>query len=84
MISNYLSGNDAIMIGRNNEVWRTQYMREWAALQDAKDEGLEEGKFLAYLDMVNNGDISIEKAASRLGVTPEEFKKKMDEALSVV
>ncbi len=84
--------DEAVMIGRTNEVWRTQYMREWVALQDAKDEGRdegrvegrEEGKFLAYLEMVNNGDISIEKAASRLRITPEEFKKKMDEMLTVV
>ena len=64
-------------------------MREWVALQDAKDEGREEGReegqLLAYMELVKDGDISIEKAASRFGISPEKFRKMMDEkSLSVV
>ena len=47
-------------------------------------DGIDEGRFLAYFDLVRDGDISIEKAASKLGISSEEFKKKMDEMLSVV
>lgn len=75
--------DEAVMIGRRNELWRTQYMREWVALQDAKDEGREEGReegqLLAYMELVKDGDISIEKAASRFGISPEKFRKMMDE-----
>ena len=36
--------NEAVEIGRKNEIWRTQYMKELVLLQDAKEEGREEGK----------------------------------------
>ena len=40
---------------------------------------------LAYMELVKDGDISIEKAASRFGISPEKFRKMMDEkSLSVV
>ena len=35
--------DEAVTVGRRNEKWRTQYMKEWVLLQDAKDEGREEG-----------------------------------------
>ncbi|MBR1440838.1 MAG: Rpn family recombination-promoting nuclease/putative transposase [Lachnospiraceae bacterium] len=35
---------NAVAKARKNEVWRTQYMKEWVVLQDAKDEGREEGR----------------------------------------
>ncbi len=35
---------NAVTKARKNEVWRTQYMKEWVVLQDAKDEGREEGR----------------------------------------
>ncbi len=35
---------NAVNKGRKNAIWRTQYMKEWVILQDAKDEGREEGR----------------------------------------
>lgn len=35
--------DEAVVKGRKNEVWRTQYMKEWVVIQDARDEGIEEG-----------------------------------------
>ena len=34
----------AVNKARRNEVWRTEYMKEWVVLMDAKDEGREEGR----------------------------------------
>ena len=34
----------AVAKARKNEVWRTQYMKEWVVIQDARDEGYEEGR----------------------------------------
>ncbi len=36
----------AVVKGRKNEVWRTQYMKEWVVLQDAREEGRQEGRDL--------------------------------------
>ena len=33
----------AVAKARRNEVWRTQYMKEWVVIQDARDEGYEDG-----------------------------------------
>ena len=33
----------AVMKARINEAWRTQYMKEWVVIQDARDEGYEDG-----------------------------------------
>ncbi len=33
----------AVDKGRKNAIWRTQYMKEWVIIQDAKEEGREEG-----------------------------------------
>ena len=33
----------AVDKGRKNALWRTQYMKEWVIIQDAKEEGIEEG-----------------------------------------
>ena len=33
----------AVTKARSNEIWRTQYMKEWVVIQDARDEGREEG-----------------------------------------
>ena len=33
---------NAVNKGRKNAIWRTQYMKEWVVIQDAKDEGKEE------------------------------------------
>ncbi|MCR4691565.1 MAG: hypothetical protein K5739_09500 [Lachnospiraceae bacterium] len=35
---------EAVSKGRKNEIWRSQYMKEWVIIQDAKEEGREEGR----------------------------------------
>ena len=34
---------EAVDKGRKNALWRTQYMKEWVVIQDARDDGFEEG-----------------------------------------
>ena len=36
--------DEAVVKGRKNEMWRSQYMKEWVVLQDAREEGREEGR----------------------------------------
>ncbi len=36
--------NSAVAKAHMNEIWRTQYMKEWAVIQDARDEGFEDGR----------------------------------------
>ena len=36
--------NSAVAKAHKNEIWRTQYMKEWVVIQDARDEGREEGR----------------------------------------
>ena len=35
--------NSAVAKARRNEIWRAQYMKEWVVIQDARDEGFEDG-----------------------------------------
>ena len=35
--------DSAVTKARSNEIWRTQYMKEWVVIQDARDEGYEDG-----------------------------------------
>ncbi|MCR5254880.1 MAG: Rpn family recombination-promoting nuclease/putative transposase [Acetatifactor sp.] len=51
----------AVDKGRKNEVWRTQYMKEWVIYQDAKAEGREEER------------IEIVEGLLARGKTPEEI-----------
>ena len=36
--------NSAVAKAYKNEIWRTQYMKEWVVIQDARDEGYEDGR----------------------------------------
>ena len=49
--------------------------REEMIRRDAR----EDGQFIAYLDLVNDGIISIETAASKLGISIENFEEKMNQ-----
>ena len=45
-----------------------------------KAEGVIEGKAEAYYSLVQDGDISVEKAAEKLEISVEEFEKRMEKA----
>ena len=44
-------------------------------MKESREEGREEGQRIMLVAMVKDGEIKIESAARRLGITPEEFKK---------
>ena len=56
-------------------------MRRWEELAmeraEAKEEGREEGRTLEIYSMVQDGDISPERGARRLGITVEVLKDRM-------
>ena len=47
--------------------------------QKIKEEGREEGKILVLTDLVRAGDLSVEKAAEKPGMTIDEFEKHLRE-----
>lgn len=66
-----------------NKEWRPEYMTLYEQMEldieARKSEWLEEGKVLAYIDMIQNGIILPEKAAELLGMTVDEFNQKVEE-----
>ena len=36
--------DQAVFKGRKNEIWRSEFMKEWVIIQEAKEEGREEGR----------------------------------------
>ena len=46
-----------------------------ALAEDSKEEGRKEGKILAYLEMVKDGLLTLNEAATRLNITEEKLKK---------
>ncbi|MCR5774157.1 MAG: Rpn family recombination-promoting nuclease/putative transposase [Lachnospiraceae bacterium] len=72
--------DEAVVRGRSNELWRTQYMKEWVIIQDAKDEGVEEGikqgreegLYNAVQNLMKNMGVTFEKALDILEVQGKE------------
>ncbi|MBP3296460.1 MAG: Rpn family recombination-promoting nuclease/putative transposase [Lachnospiraceae bacterium] len=71
--NNKLTGKieQAVDKGRKNALWRTQYMKEWVIIQDAKDEGIEEG---AELQLIKQVCRKLKKSKS-----PEQIAEELDE-----
>lgn len=46
--------------------------------EEGMKEGIKEGRILEVYSMVQDGDISLERAAKRLGITVAELKNKMN------
>ena len=49
-----------------------------------REKGIEQGKLFGLMDLVVDGDLSIEKAARRANMTVDEFQKLMEETLQPV
>ena len=63
----------AVVKGRKNEIWRTQYMKEWVVLQEAKEEGREEAEFDRISIMLKKGKTA-EEIADFCGYSVETVK----------
>ena len=45
--------------------------------QAIEERGIEKGKLIQLIELVNNGDLSIERASEKAGMTIEEFREQM-------
>ena len=73
---------DAAVTGvRENEEWRREYMLSCMWEEDARNEGRrigeEKGEEKTLVSLVKDKLLSISEAAKRLGITEEEFSKKL-------
>ena len=49
-------------------------------LEQGRQEGIEQGRTYALIELVNDGVLTIEKAAEKAGMSVEEFKNAMKSA----
>ena len=77
--------DEAVIKGRNNEIWRTQFMKERIILQDARDEGREEGiekeRTDVIIGMLQRGK-SVDEIVDFCQY-PYDFVKSIDERLTL-
>ena len=64
--------DEAVQKGRRNEIWRTQYMREWAIIWDASERG-------EYLKLIRQVCVKIKK-----GYTLERIAEELEEEPSMI
>ncbi|MCR5304473.1 MAG: Rpn family recombination-promoting nuclease/putative transposase [Lachnospiraceae bacterium] len=73
----------AVKVARSAKNWRVEYMTLEMKLEEykrmGKEEGREEGVFLAQYSNVSKGVFGVEKGAELLGVSVEEFIKGMQD-----
>ena len=62
---------------RKHEEWRVEYMTLAMKYLEKKEEGREEGTLSTLYSLVEDGDLSIEKASKKANLTTEEFRKRM-------
>jgi predicted transposase/invertase (TIGR01784 family) len=72
---------EAVTKGQRNEVWRTQYMKEWVIIQDARDEGREEGIKEGIKKGQARERVNTERERRRADKAEEELKKLREENL---
>ena len=58
-----------------------RYMTLEEMLREEREEGRQEGREMMIFQMVNEDEISAEKGAEKLGISSEEFRKKLEEYL---
>jgi len=69
--------NDAVEKGRKNWNWRSQYMREFERLLDAREEGREEKEFEIITNMIQSG-MGIKEIANACKIPLERVKEISD------
>ena len=61
-----------------SDKWREEYMFQEVHDQDMIIKGRREGRKDAVLELVRDGDITIERAAEKLDISLEEAKKRLE------
>ena len=95
--SKLVCGLDAAMQkARNHEEWRLEYMtllmRDQEMIQKGREQGLQEGiaqglqegRISEIYELVQDGDLSFERAAEKIGVSISELVQSMEKAGYVV
>ncbi len=70
----------AIQKARNHEEWRLEYM----TLLMRDQEMIQKGRISEIYELVQDGDLSVERAAEKIGVSMSELAQAMEEAGYVV
>lgn len=68
---------DEVFKARQNKEWMVEYMKSFVWEMDARNEGREEGRLIQLVELVREGDISIEKAIEKSKLSEAEFKEYM-------
>lgn len=68
-----------VKMARMNKEWRVEYMKTYFHDIDVRDEGreegIEQGKIIQLIELVRDGDLSIEVAIKKSNLSKEEFMK---------
>ena len=56
-----------------------QFSRDDILIYRGREEGREEGRIEMLIQLVNDGDFTVEKAAAKVNMTSEDFLKKREE-----
>ena len=78
--------NSAVAKARRNEVWRAQYMKEWVIIQDARDEGYEDGQKSESVRVITNmlrSGKTAEEVAELCGYTVEQVREVEESLLAI-
>lgn len=72
--------DDAVQQARNHEEWRLEYMTLLMRDNKMREEGREEGRENEIFLSVQEGDYKPKRGAEKLGITEDEFMKRMNAA----
>ena len=62
----------------------TLLMRDQEMIQKGREQGLQEGRISEIYELVQDGDLSFERAAEKIGVSMSELAQSMEKAGYVV
>ena len=78
---------NAVQKVKEHKEWRTEYMtllmRDQEMMRKGREEGMQQGIMTTLFSLVEDGILTLDDAASRVNMTPEEFKEAMEKPVSV-
>lgn len=78
---------NAVQKAKDHKEWRTEYMtllmRDQEMMRKGREEGMQQGTMTTLFSLVEDGILTLDDAASRVNMTPEEFKEAMEKPVSV-
>lgn len=76
---------DTTMLEVLEEIFKDKLDEKWDdGKKEGRKEGQKEGRFHELCSLIDDGILTIEQASDRMGMEPEEFLKKKEEALLLV